>query len=154
MTRTKCSSSPINMALLCLLPLLMATVCGGHLRVCLVQNPGFAECTPGRDHSTFTGIDVELIRRVSRNISWTEVPDPGPGGMPLAASWSSNSSSAQEPITFSFVCGTQRVAATISILGNRSAGGDAECALGAGAFTVTQERLRTGVRFSWCVSDW
>jgi hypothetical protein len=94
---------------------------------------------------------VELIRRVSRNISWSEVPDPGPGGMPLASNGSSSSSSA-EPMTFSFVCGgTRRVAATINILANRSAGADAECALGAGAFTVTQERLRLGVRFSWCV---
>lgn len=79
---------------------------------------------------------------MAANISWTEVPDGQPD---TGYNFSSR--------MFSFVCTERRVAGTLAILTNTTQAAEDECAMGAGAWTVTRARMISGVRFSWWVSS-
>ncbi|KAL6762341.1 hypothetical protein V8C86DRAFT_2520375 [Haematococcus lacustris] len=106
-------------------------------RICLVQNVGFANCSIGAPPSTYTGMDLELIRIVAKGANWTEVPDGVEDTYDVASR------------RFSFVCTSRRVAATIQVLINDSSASFEECAMASGAFTVTEQRVQAGARFSW-----
>eukprot|EP00195_Chlamydomonas_chlamydogama_P015988 CAMPEP_0202911334 /NCGR_PEP_ID=MMETSP1392-20130828/54688_1 /ASSEMBLY_ACC=CAM_ASM_000868 /TAXON_ID=225041 /ORGANISM="Chlamydomonas chlamydogama, Strain SAG 11-48b" /LENGTH=379 /DNA_ID=CAMNT_0049601799 /DNA_START=48 /DNA_END=1184 /DNA_ORIENTATION=+ len=103
--------------------------------VCLVTNPGFADCDPTANTSTYKGYDVDLVRWAAEEIGWKEMPGPpGPNDThPLDS--------------FYFVCGTRRVAATVDILISNNTFN--VCGIGAGAFTISKARIDIGARFSY-----
>ena len=45
----------------------------GGFPVCLVQSPGFVECTPGGLASEFSGYDVAAFRFIAGQAGWIEV---------------------------------------------------------------------------------
>ncbi|KAG1677364.1 hypothetical protein FOA52_010743 [Chlamydomonas sp. UWO 241] len=121
--------------------LALSGVVGVIYPVCLVQNPGFTECSPNASTDTFDGFDINIVRFIGSEAGWEEIAYTPPLNL---------SAIPDDGVTrFYLKCmpATVRVGPVLQTL--LAPDTINECALGAGAFTVTEARWAAGIRFSY-----